>query len=457
MKRIVGAVAVLALLGGCGIFKGGGDGKPKTAVLGERIPILATENDVEIDPAIAEAPVALPEQVVNDSWTQSGGNAAKSMGHLALGVRPAEVWTADIPGSSPKARMAASPIVAEGRLFAMDVMATVHAFDAATGARVWTTALKGPNTPPPSTKPNVKKKYRSDDSVRALFGGGVSYDSGKLYASTGVGDVAALESATGKQLWRVHPGGPLRGAPTVANGTVYVVTQDNELFALKADTGEVAWTSAATAETAGVFGAAAPAVAQGTVVEGFSSGELNAYRYENGRIVWQDALSRTSISTSVSTLSDIDADPVIDQGRVYAIGQGGRMVALELVTGQRQWELNIAGIATPWVAGDWLFVVTDDARLLCVQAATGKIRWTTQLTHYQNEKKKTKVIGYTAPVLAGGRLIIANSIGEITNIDPATGTVGGTTRIKDPVYLPPIVANNMLYVLDFKGRIHAWR
>ena len=30
------------------------------------------------------------------------------------------------------------------------------------------------------------------------------------------------------------------------------------------------------------------------------------------------------------------------------------------------WELNIAGIATPWIAGDWIFVVTDDAKLLCI-------------------------------------------------------------------------------------------
>ena len=37
----------------------------------------------------------------------------------------------------------------------------------------------------------------------------------------------------------------------------------------------------------------------------------------------------------VSSLSDIDADPVIDNGQVFAIGQGGRMVALEIITGQR--------------------------------------------------------------------------------------------------------------------------
>ena len=104
-----------------------------------------------------------------------------------------------------------------------------------------------------------------------------------------------------------------------------------------------------------MFGSASPAVGQGTVVAGFSSGELNAYRYENGRLVWQDQLARTSIRTSVASISDIDANPVIDSGQVLAVGQGGRMVALELISGQRQWELNIAGISTPWVAGEWVY------------------------------------------------------------------------------------------------------
>src|SRR6185503_20855928 len=136
--------------------------------------------------------------------------------------------------------------------------------------------------------------------------------------------------------------------------TVYVMSQDNQIYSLKEDDGTTNWSAAASLEIAGVFGSASPAVGQGTVVAGFSSGELNAYRYENGRQVWQDALQRTSITTSVSSLSDIDADPVIDSGQVFAIGAGGRMVALDITSGQRLWELTISGISTPWVAGDWV-------------------------------------------------------------------------------------------------------
>jgi outer membrane protein assembly factor BamB len=290
-----------------------------------------------------------------------------------------------------------------------------------------------------------------------LFGGGVAFDNGRIFATNGAGDAAALDAKTGAVLWIVRPAGPLRGAPTIANDNVYVISQDNQMFALNPADGKVRWNGSGAVETAGVLGAASPAAAQGTVVAGYSSGELTAYRYENGQVVWQDALTRTSISTVVTTLSDIDADPVIDQGRVFAIGEGGRMVAIELITGQRVWEMNIAGTATPWVVGDWVFVVTDDARLLCIARSNGHVKWMTQLPHYHNAKKKSGAIDYTGPVLAGNRLILVTTAGQIVNVSPFDGTIQSTVETKMPISLSPIVANNTLYILHENGILSAWR
>ena len=88
----------------------------------------------------------------------------------------------------------------------------------------------------------------------------------------------------------MKPAGPLRGAPTLAFGAVYVMTQDNQLIALNQADGTTLWNQSGSLGQAGVFGVAAPAAGQGTVVAGFSSGELIAYRYENGRNLWSDAL-----------------------------------------------------------------------------------------------------------------------------------------------------------------------
>jgi len=431
-------LTIALVVSGCGVFKG--SGKSKVKVGGERVAILSGENDAAVEPALQGIAVALPAAVVNDAWSQPGGNAAKSIGNVALGAGIVRRWEARVAGSSPSARLAAAPVVANGALYAVGTDGAVSAFDAASGARKW----------------NVGTATAKDKRA-TIYGGGVSVEGDVVYATNGLGDVVALKAADGATIWKKRLSAPLRGAPTVAFGNLYVLSQDNQLFALRTSDGNTEWTEAAAVQLAGVFGVAAPAAAQGTIVAGFSSGDLNAYRYENGRTVWQDALSRTSISTAVGTLSDIDADPVIDAGRIYAIGAGGRMVATELVTGQRQWELNIAGTATPAIAGEWLFVVTDDARLLCISRATGKVRWIAQLAHYRKEKSKNGSIEWQGPVLAGDRLYLVNSEGEMIAAAPEDGHILATYDVRAPISLAPVVANNMLYVLDDSGRITAFK
>jgi outer membrane protein assembly factor BamB len=275
--------------------------------------------------------------------------------------------------------------------------------------------------------------------------------------TTGLGEVAALDATNGAIVWRVKPAGPLRGSPTLNFGAVYVMTQDNQVIAHNAADGAPLWNESGAQGQAGVFGVAAPAAGQGTVIAGYSSGELTAYRYENGRQLWSDALARTSIATSVATLTDIDADPIIDRGRVYALGQGGRMAAYELVTGQRIWELNLAGISTPAVAGEWIFVLTDDARLLCLARTTGKVRWIAQLQRYKDPEDEKGELFWTGPVLAGDRLWVANSRGDVFAVNAADGAANPFVKLGDPVSLPPIVANQTLYILDDSGRISAFR
>ncbi len=441
--KLLLALAASASLGGCAVLDGvrGDAGKKNnTPTIGNRVDILGTERDMEVDPALANVAVILPAPATNEAWAQPGGNASKSPGHVELGQSLARAWSASVAGANPRARLAASPVVSDGRLYVVDTTARVTAFDANSGAQIWSNAM------------DVDK-----DGKPSRFGGGVSAVSNMVFATNGVGDVAALAADTGVLSWKKRPAGPLRGAPTLSNGNVYVMTQDNQIYALRQDDGEPQWNEAGPVAASGIFGVGAPAAAQGTVIAGYSSGELAAYRYENGRSLWTDTLSRTSMSTSVSTLTDIDADPVIDRGRVFALGKGGRMASYELVTGQRIWEINIAGISTPVAAGEWVFVMTDEAKLLCVARSSGKIRWISELQRYDNAKKKKGPISWYGPVLAGGRLITANSRGEVWSISTGEGTASAIFDLKASVSLAPVVANNTLYILDDKGRVSAFR
>lgn len=443
LSRSALVVALAIGLGACaggGLF-GGGKDKKVTPTLGDRQPILSRiETGAKVDPALAGVSVVLPPAQVNESWAQAGGTASKSYGHLALAPNPTRAFTVNVEGANQRRRLGASPVVGGGMLFAVGGDGTLSAFDAQNGARRW------------SYNPGLASDLRP-----SAFGGGASYDDGKVYMTDGAGDVVALNAADGAVLWKVKPSGPLRGSPTIAFGSVFVMTQDNQIFALSAADGAVQWQETGSSTQAGVFGVAAPAAGQGTVIAGYSSGELNAYRYENGRTLWADALARTSISTSVGSLTDIDADPIIDNGRVYALGQGGRMAAYELVTGQRIWELNLAGISTPAVAGEWIFTLTDDARLLAIARSTGKVRWLTQLQRWRDEKDKKGPIFWSGPVLAGNMLWAVNSEGEVYRISTGEGSASLFTDLDQSVSLAPIVANNTLYILDDSGRITAFR
>src|SRR3546814_19025823 len=132
------------------------------------------------------------------------------------------------------------------------------------------------------------------------------------------------------------------------------------------------------------------------------------------------------------------------------------MVALELNTGQRIWEINIAGISTPWVAGEWIFVVTDQGQLLAVARSSGRVKWMTQLPRWQAEEDKKGALSWVGPVLAGERPLLASSDGPIANVSPYAGSVQSTAATTMPVTLPQVVAVNTLCIPPHNARIPHW-
>ncbi len=417
--------------------------KEKASTLkGERIPVLSFEQSLEVDTALKDVPILLPPPYANTDWPQSGGAPAKAMQHVTIGASLHKVWSRAIgAGETAGAKLLASPVIGDGRIYAMDTSSTVTALDAKTGQPLWRNTISG------------DKKLEKTLS----FGGGVGFADGKLFATSGYGMVVALDASSGRELWRHNYGIPLRGAPSVAQGKVFVETQDNELYALSADKGEQVWDTSAIVETAGLLGAGSPAIAGDTMVVGFSSGELNALRTENGKVNWQDSLARTGNLTALAALTDIDASPVIDRGRVFAIGHGGRMVALDLASGERVWEKSLAGLSTPWVAGDYVFVVTTDSELVALTRKDGRVRFVTQLQRYTDVSSRKGLVRWQGPVLAGDRLLLTSSNGYIASVSPYTGKLMSVEKMPTGSWLPPIVANDTLYVMTTKAEIIAYR
>jgi outer membrane protein assembly factor BamB len=194
-----------------------------------------------------------------------------------------------------------------------------------------------------------------------------------------------------------------------------------------------------------------------TVLAAYSSGELFAIRTANGGVAWQDALSRTGRLTPLSSINDIDGEPVIAGDHVYAVSHGDRMVSIDLRTGARDWERNVSSIHTPWVAGDFIFLVTMDADLVALYRPDGQVRWILPLQKYVDVDDAKHLISWSGPILAGNRLIVVSSHGYVVSVSPYTGKIIGASRAADSLNIEPIVANKTLYVMDDGGTVYALR
>lgn len=407
----------------------------------ERIPVLTFEQQLEADPALSDTPIILPLPYRNAGWPQAMATPSHAPQHLWLDESLSRVWRVDIgDGSDIFTRLIMPPVVADGRVYTIDTRGRVSAWRAGDGERLW------------------RKRIELEGEVDALaFGGGLAYDDGRLFVATGQGVLAALDPGTGEEIWRHLNLVPFRGPPTVAEGRVFANTQDNQIIALDAGSGAQQWVQAGLPEEAALLGAAAPAVAGNTVVTGLSSGELMAMRVENGTRVWQDTLSRTRRLTPLASLADIDADPVMTGGNVYAVGHAGVMVAIDLRSGERVWENNIAGVRTPWAGGATLFVLTADAELVAISNEDGRIRWVTRLQRFKNPDDREEPIAYAGPVLAGDRLIVVASNGFVISISPYTGDFLGAAELPAGSVAQPVVANGTLYILTEKADLIAYR
>lgn len=437
---IILAATLLGTLTACSGdgWYGGGDEPP---LPGERISVLALESDLKPDPNLADVSVSLPPVATNNAWPQHGGTAAHSMQHLAVAKKPAKAWQAGIgEGAVDAGQLLARPVIADGRVFAMDAFGSISAFDTKTGERLWQRSAES---------------LKLDDSV---FGGGLALDGKRLYAAFTSGDVISLDAASGGEIWRQALTLPLRSAPTISDGIVLVLTADNQVYALERETGQPTWRHAGFFETSAVLGGPSAAVDGGIAIIPYSSAEVFALRLDNGRPLWSDTLQRPRRTQALAEINDIDGTPVIDGDRVYIGGRGGQVAALDMSRGVRAWDTDLTAVDTPWLAGDFIYLLTERYEVVCLASDSGRIRWVTQLPLSENpEDTDSNALTWRGPVLAGEQLFLTNSDNQAVTLSPYTGKQLDSIELPGPAAVTPVVADGTVYFLTEDAELLAFR
>ena len=441
--RLAVVLTLAAGLSGCAgfktpsLFSGFNTKKPNARIApGQRISVLPSSQDLKPAPALKGVDFSLPAPEAITSWPVPGGNLQQAVGHVQAGDAFQVAWRHKIgSGVTKTTREMATPVVGDGRIFAMDGRATITALDAATGREVWRADLsnrRGPDT--------------------EAIGGGIAFADGVLYVSSGYRFVVALDAGTGKTIWRTATSSPVHGAPTVSGGRVFVIDVVDQLGAYDAKTGVSAWTYQPLEEPARMLIASSPAVDGDELVAPFASGELVAVSAANGTDLWTDILSLTSRNNALSEIRDIAGRPAIYRGFVYSGSHSGIVDAVNLRSGQRAWFLPIATISSLVPAGDVVYVLGEDGDLFCVARDSGQIYWIRELNRPLRKKFRSD---YSGPILASNRLVMMTSRGLLIGLDPKSGAQVKSLKIGTPGTMTPIAANGMLYVLTDAGELVA--
>lgn len=437
--RILLAVGLGLALGGCSLTDDWFGSPPPPPLPGDRIDVLTQLGGLDPDPAAAAVPLGLPPAQSLD-WPQAGSGAAHDPGHRVLDGNLTVAWRADVgQGNTSDARLLAQPVVADGRVYTLDSVSVVSAFDAQTGRQVW------------------RRDLAPDEEDDGYYGGGLAYEQGRLFVTTGFGGVFALDGASGEPVWQQRHGVPIHAAPTVSSGRVFLITVVNEIRALATDDGRLLWTGTGLEEQAGLIGAAAPVVSGATVIAPYTSGELAALRMENGRDLWSFNLAAIRRSAQVADIGQIVGLPVVRDDRVYAVSHSGRTASIDLRRGLRAWEVEAGGIEMPLVLGNFVFLVTNEARLVAIVRDSGRIRWVTDLPRFEDPEDRTGPIRWFGPLGASGRLLLASNKGELMFVDPESGEVTGRQDLPGQTAVAPVIAEGTLYIETVGGELLALR
>lgn len=432
LARVAAVLGIIGALAGCA---------REVILPGERVDIRAPWGGGRPEVNLAR-PLALPAPVVNAAWTHRQGEPGVRPRHPALAAQPQLVWSAPIgQGDARRVRLKTDPVAAGGRVFTLDSATRVQA-TATSGAMLWARDLM-----PPGQRPTHAS------------GGGLAVAGDRLYVTSAYGFLAALDAATGTEIWRHRFDAPVTGAPAVAGDRVFVSATDSTLWALDTATGRVDWSIAGTRSGTVMARGPAPAIAGELVIMPTAAGELMGVRRTNGAIVWDTAVVGRRPGAAYAEISSITGDPVVDGGRVYAANHSGRVKALDARTGARIWSAREGAYGPVWPVGGSVFLISDENRLMRLDAADGSTIWAVDLPLYTTDspRRRGAIIPQRGPVLAGGRLWIASGDGLLRAFDPVTGREVYRRELPAGAAAAPIVAGGTLYVLGRDGALHAFR
>ena len=407
------------------------------------LPALEYLGEEVIDESLKDTSIKLPKSQINQIWLGSASktnqqieNISKSFSYRENGwsfdkkneIDLRRTWYKNIFYFEDFAKsFVYSPIITNQKIFNIDSSGDVSAFSLQSKELLWHKRI-------------FEKLWLKNYKVAHL-----GACDNKLFAVAGVNQIKALSQDNGEILWQKDLSVIFNSTPICDGEAVYISSSDNKTFALNSENGEIKWIHYGIAKSLAIFGSGQPVVYKDVLVASYSSGEIYAIDKKTGQNLWSQDLNLNQVYNSDFFLNDVDATPLVKNDVVYAIGNGGLMKAISLKTGEDIWKKSIASVVDFWLAGDFLYVINSDNKLLAVYKKTGGIKWMVQLPDFRNPKKLATKFNYIGVIMAGDKLLASREDGELFIISPFDGKIEKTFSLNKKVLHVPIIIENKMY------------
>ena len=255
-------------------------------------------------------------------------------------------------------------------------------------------------------------------------------------AAAGVGTVYAGEPTRADPddaLWAFETGDSVSSSPTVVDGTVFVGSDDNNVYALDANTGDKKW-----AFETGDWVQSSPTVVDETVYIGSRDQNVYALDANSGEKKWAFDTGNWVLPSS----------PSVMDGTVYVGNRDGNVYALDAASGEQKWvfETDNWVYSSPTVADGTVYIGSLDNNLYALDADTGEEKWTFG----------TPLAGFlSAPTLLDGTLYAGNGNNNLYALDAVSGEEEWTFETGDTVRTTPTVADGTVYAGSHDEKVYA--
>jgi outer membrane protein assembly factor BamB len=334
-------------------------------------------------------------------------------------------WTYSFGGGSERLRLALSPRVDDGKVYAAGFDGEVVALKMDNGRRVWDT----------------------DTDLELTAGPGVG--EGLVVVGSNKGILVALDAATGDEKWRKQLSSEVLATPVISHELVVVRTLDGRVVALSKDGAEVRWSVEQAVPKLSLRGTAPPVVAGDAVITAFDNGRVMAVEMRTGDTQWDTAVGTPSGRSELDRLVDIDAPVRVIDDDVFVVGFHGRVAMLARDSGQIWWARDFSSYRGLAVHGQSLYASNDEGTVVSMRRTDGSVNW---------EQAALRLRALTTPVVDGQVLVIGDYEGYLHWLSTADGTF--LARVKtdgERITNAPIAINGFVFVQTDGGSLIAFR